>query len=57
MVKMKELNDIQKKALQQFDEFAEKEGLSANKAAERIGVSSAVISLIKNGTYAGNAGN
>ncbi|MCI8603408.1 MAG: hypothetical protein HFE79_04595 [Ruminiclostridium sp.] len=54
---MKELNDIQKKALQQFDEFAEKEGLSANKAAERIGVSSAVISLIKNGTYAGNAGN
>lgn len=57
MVKMKELTDIQKKALQQFDEFAEREGLSANKAAERIGVSSAVISLIKNGTYAGNAGN
>jgi len=57
MVKMKELTEIQKRALAQFDEFAEREGLSANKAAERIGISSAVISLIKSGTYTGNAAN
>lgn len=54
---MKELTDIQKKALEQFDEFVKKEGISANKAAERIGISSAVISLIKSGTYTGNAAN
>ncbi len=54
---MKELTEIQKRALKQFDDFTEREGLSANKAAERIGISSAVISLIKSGTYTGNAAN
>lgn len=54
---MKELTEIQKRALDQFDELCKAEGISANKAADRIGVSSAVISLIKSGTYAGNAAN
>ena len=35
---MIELTDIQKRALEQFDELAQKEG-SANKAAARIGIS------------------
>lgn len=53
---MIELTDIQKRALEQFDELAQKEG-SANKAATRIGISSAAVSAIKNGTYAGNVKN
>lgn len=53
---MIELTDIQKRALEQFDELAQKEG-SANKAAVRIGISSAAVSAIKNGTYAGNVKN
>lgn len=53
---MIELTDIQKRALEQFDELAQKEG-SANKAAARIGISSAAVSSIKKGAYAGNVKN
>ena len=53
---MIELTDIQKRALEQFDALAQKEG-SANKAAARIGISSAAISSIKKGAYAGNVKN
>lgn len=51
-----ELTSIQKRALEQFDQLAQSEG-SANKAAIKIGISSAAISSIKNGTYAGNVKN
>ena len=53
---MIELTDIQKRALEQFDELVQKEG-SANKAAKRIGISSAAVSSIKNGSYGGNVKN
>ena len=53
---MTELTEVQKKAIEQFDKLALSEG-SANKAAARIGISSAAISAIKNGTYAGNVKN
>ena len=51
-----EFTNEQKSALEQFDRLALSEG-SANKAATRIGISSAAISSIKNGTYAGNVSN
>lgn len=51
-----ELTNEQKSALEQFDRLALSEG-SANKAAARIGISSAAVSSIKNGTYAGNVNN
>lgn len=53
---MIELTAEQKKALEQFDQLALQEG-SANKAANRIGISSAAISSIKKGAYAGNVKN
>ncbi|MBD5103326.1 MAG: ATP-binding protein [Ruminococcaceae bacterium] len=51
-----ELTSTQKRALEMFDQLARSEG-SANKAAAKIGISSAAISSIKNGTYAGNVEN
>lgn len=51
-----ELTSTQKRALEMFDRLARSEG-SANKAAAKIGISSAAISSIKNGTYAGNVEN
>ena len=44
----------QKWALEQFDLLAQQEG-SQNKACERIKMSTAVISSLRNGTYKGNA--
>lgn len=51
-----ELTSTQKRVLEMFDQLARSEG-SANKAAAKIGISSAAISSIKNGTYAGNVEN
>lgn len=51
-----ELTNTQKRALELFDQLAKSEG-SANKAAAKIGISSAAVSAIKNGTYAGNVEN
>lgn len=51
-----ELTSTQKRALELFDQLAKSEG-SANKAAAKIGISSAAVSSIKNGTYAGNVEN
>lgn len=51
-----ELTSTQKRALEMFDQLAKSEG-SANKAAAKIGISSAAVSAIKNGTYAGNVEN
>lgn len=48
--------DRQRTALEQFDKLAA-ELSSANKAGQRCGVSSSVISLIKSGTYKGNVAN
>ena len=53
---MKELTERQLRALEQFDALASEVG-SANKAASRIGINSAAVSAIKNGSYAGNVDN
>lgn len=54
-IMMKAYTEEQLKALNQFDQLAEKEG-SQNKACNLVGVSGPIISQIKNGVYKGDAG-
>lgn len=51
---MKPLSEEQKKVLEQFDQLAKTEG-SQNKACQKVGISSAIISGIRSGKYEGDA--
>lgn len=51
---MQELTEKQKATLDRFDQFAANEGLSANMAAIRMGLTGSVISAIRTGKYQGN---
>lgn len=51
---MNPLNEAQKKVLEQFEQLAKVEG-SQNKACQKVGVSSAIVSGIRSGSYNGDA--